>query len=733
VVESLKEIVRLGQRIDRYDVESFFDADGLRLSLEGETSLSSVLAKSVESTTFSDELSESFSEEKLTESFTSPEIESLTRQIYASRLIDETHDSLEMVRREFKQLARLKLQVEDNNRLDTLFDLLLTGCDKGLEIAMENGVIVAHEARASFRYRVLRDELATLQKNVDFLTQNASLDIERVLEFEEKYRQQVAVRYGSITPPYVDVARRLPIDELYVSPSFAGAHEQKGEESEQIKTPELLSTIYRAVLLGNPGSGKSTFTHKLSFDLAKHYSKRLFAGKQLTPILVVLRDYGAEKKATHCSILQFMEKKANADHQLEPPRDAFKYSLLNGRALVIFDGLDELLDTSYRQEISRDVESFCNLYPSVPVLITSREVGYEQAPLDEQRFEKFRLSTFDDNQVEEYVTKWFAVNTDMTVDQRQRETTAFIAESQIVPDIRANPLMLGLMCNIYRGENYIPRNRPDVYRKCAEMLFERWDRSRGVHYSLPFEAHVRPTMTYLAYWIYSDESLQSGATESQLISKSADYLYPGRFDNHDEAEMAARQFIEFCRGRAWVFTDTGTMSRGERLYQFTHRTFLEYFTAQYLTRTYYTPQELINVLLPKITKREWDIVAQLAFQIQGEAADGAGDELLTALLKRANDNRHVESWNCLSFSARCLEFMVPSAKIRASVSADCVRHCIEWGADQLREGSDSHPWLGPSEYHFEPTEILASLQNVGIENLATVTSAVGQNAVERRF
>ncbi len=55
-------------------------------------------------------------------------------------------------------------------------------------------------------------------------------------------------------------------------------------------------------------------------------------------------------------------------------------------------------------EISSDVESFCNLYPSVPVLVTSREVGYEQAPLDEKKFEIFRLAPLKEDQVEKYVT-----------------------------------------------------------------------------------------------------------------------------------------------------------------------------------------------------------------------------------------------------------------------------------------------------------------------------------------
>src|SRR5205823_13729081 len=113
------------------------------------------------------------------------------------------------------------------------------------------------------------------------------------------------------------------------------------------------------------------------------------------------------KKIRNCSILQFIESKANANYQVEPPPNAFRYMLLNGRAIVIFDGLDELLDTSYRLEISSDVESFCNLYPSVPVLVTSREVGYEQAPLDEERFEVFHLAPFDNEQVHEYINKWF--------------------------------------------------------------------------------------------------------------------------------------------------------------------------------------------------------------------------------------------------------------------------------------------------------------------------------------
>jgi hypothetical protein len=325
---------------------------------------------------------------------------------------------------------------------------------------------------------------------------------------------------------------------------------------------------------------------------------------------------------------------------------------------VIFDGLDELLDTSSRQEVTGDVESFCTLYPSAPVLVTSREVGYEQAPLDQKRFESFRLSPFTEGQVEDYAKKWFGADEELTPEQKKQMAGAFLRESRIVPDLRSNPLMLALMCNIYRGENYIPKNRPDLYEKCAVMLFEKWDKKRGILVPLPFEAHVRPAMQYLAHWIYSDERLQGGVTENSLVKKATEYLSKWLFDDPLEAEHAAREFIEFCRGRAWVFTDTGTTRTGERLYQFTHRTFLEYFTSAHLVRTNPTPDRLGPLLRPRIARREWDVVSQLAFQIQHRNVEGAGDELLTHLLDTVPKTSEKESSNLLSFAARCLQLLV---------------------------------------------------------------------------
>lgn len=670
----------------------------------------------------------------------SPEAEAIVRQIYAAKLLTKKEEnySLTSIKKEFltsfylfttaySSYSELKEdQLEASSYI--LFDSLIDGCEEALNEAIDEGKLSAHEAKSTFRHRVILDEIAALNENLTFLTSQQKPNLKDILKFEETYRRQVGERYKFITPPNFDKARKFHIDRLYIIPGFA-PNPSENQVAEAFKSSpqtdsysKVLKETFRFVLLGNPGGGKSTFTHKLCYDLANQYPRRFFAGRQgLTPIYVVLRDYGAEKKARNCSILDFIKIKANEDYQIEPPVGAFEYLLLNGRAMVIFDGLDELLETVHRQEVSNAVESFCTAYPSVPVLVTSREIGYEQAPLDEERFEAFHLAPFSENQVKEYVKKWFNTIGDLSTSQKERKVEAFLLESLIVPDLQSNPLMLALLCNIYQEENFIPKNRPDVFERCAMMLFERWDTSRGIKAILPFESQIRPAMMYIAYWIYSQEKLRSGVTEDQLVEKTTEYLHKKLYEDSDEARNAARDFISFCKGRAWVFTNMGS-TKNEELYQFTHQTFLEYFTAAYLFRTHSTPSSLFNALRSKIAKREWDVVAQLAFQIQNKQIEGAGDKLLMALLKEASNSQESNRWNLISFAVRCLNFIIPSPKTLQQITSDSIAFALAWGMDRGTSSQKNDVAID---------EIIFNLLVAASENRKTIANQIEKVVIER--
>jgi len=721
IINQLTEIVFIiTDKIDR----SLKNKKTVNLNLD--TKLTPILQKAIAELIRSDRFTIDKDDiKKLRKFLASPEVDAIIRQIYASKLIRDRDNHIKSIRTEFTKLFCLhsnrsdRLQ-EDIKFAEQIFALILSGCDRALEIIdKQTGILSAYkEANKSYQYQILRDELKAINNNLIFLNQQQKPDIKTIVEYEEKYRKQIATRHGYLIPPNFDKAQKSPIDRLYVCPNFVKTH--RYQEVKQLSIDYFYSIVYRVVLLGNPGAGKSTFTYKLCNDLATRYSEKLLGGRQVTPIHVVLREYGAAKRQDNkCSILKFIQTKAESKYQLtQPPLGTFEYLLLNGRAIVIFDGLDELLDTSDRQEISGDVEAFCSLYPSVPVVVTSREVGYKEAPLDREKFEIFYLDSFDREQVSEYANKWFSVmETELDPAEKDRKIKAFLEESKLVPDLRSNALILALLCNIYRGEGYIPRNRPDVYEKCAVMLFERWDKSRGINVTLPFQSRILYAIMYLARWIYTNKALQEGVTEKRLIAKTTEYLCQRQYENSEEAEQAACEFIKFCRGRAWVFTDTGTLKDGEKLYQFTHRTFLEYFTAKHLVRQSRSPDKLLGILLPKIAQAEWDMVAQLAFRIQDKDTEEAGDELLNTVIEKSNQADGKEKKNLLSFAVRCLEFIVPSPKVRRKITEVCIELCIDYGIKQ-RESENYFSLYRRIDF------LLSALINVADENQANVVNSI---------
>ncbi len=714
-VEKAKDILK---RKD--EIQSVLEADNVLL-----LAIRDVIAKMDKTALFRSNELQSTLMQLLLES---PTAESIVRQIYSDFLSETTRGkSTGQLQKEFQTylVYHLGVEMQDVEQLSNdLFEILSRACRRALNIAINKGILSAHEAKSIARHRVILDELQAIKSNLDFLTTHSGLDVSAIKEFEEKYRRQVGERYRRITIPHFDRAPVVDIDKIFISPNFIYTPREKRAEPKIMPMNEFLTRLYRVVVLGDPGGGKSTLAQKICYELSKNYEKRLVGGRLLTPVLVVLREYSSKKKQEGVSIIQFMESEVTSKYQLpqRPPSGAFEYLLNNGHLLVIFDGLDELLDPSHRREISADIESFCNLFPSVPVFVTSRLVGYEQAPLDPNRFETYQIAPFNEKQVSEYVEKWFANDPTPSPDDAKSRAKSFLEESRIVPDLRSNPLMLALMCNLYRGTGFIPRNRPEVYKKCSEMLLERWDPSRGiwVHFPLPEPKFL---ISHLARWIYSNESLQSGVLENLLIKKTTKFLLQRRFESEEEAEKASKEFLEFCQGRAWVFTEVGTTPEGIPLYKFTHKTFLEYFTAANLVRNNNTPEKLWNLLSPKIDKRSWDVVAQLAFQMLHEQVEGASDELLGLLIQDAQKKK-ANQWAYLSFGARSLQFIYPSPKTIRAFTEAAIR-CVIEGTPPSRHGRGK----GRHFHGEEAEELMGALLLVAPECRSTVADYIENEIV----
>ncbi|WP_326798576.1 NACHT domain-containing protein [Streptomyces sp. NBC_01808] len=566
----------------------------------------------------------------------------------------DTEGHLNRLRDTFKIMLRRYPGVPDEDT-DSVADALFSDVS-----AIAWSEVKKHQPESGVNKRALTPELvashvAASARNAELHKAVASLSA--IDDFATRLSRQCARVHGSIRPAQTESGVRIPFDELYVEPRLGLGEEKQLSQQEMADVRQLLAATHRLVVLGNPGGGKSTLALKLTLDAAK--GSGISGPAQQVPFRIVLREYAIRFRDSRESIVEFLEKQCRSYYSVDPPVDAIEYLLLNGRAVVIFDGLDELTDTSLRTQIVDTAEAFAYAYPTVPILVTSRRVGYEMAPLDEMLFSNSQLASFDSDQQREYVTKWFRRMTSGNASEGASLASRFLAESTHASDLITNPLMLGLMCALYRGEGYIPRNRPDLYRRCSEFLFERWDATRGITVSKPFERGIQFAMFSLALNMLRNSGAEAGMSERQLIRYTSDYLLRQQYEDRDTADEAAEAFVRYCRGRAWVLTDVGTHPSGERIYSFTHRTFLEYFSARQLVRENGDADGLYSEIREHLKNESWDVTAQLAVQFLDERLDSAATNFVICALSeaRAEPPTSPARLALTSFCARLMEFV----------------------------------------------------------------------------
>jgi hypothetical protein len=486
-------------------------------------------------------------------------------------------------------------------------------------------------------------------------------------EFARQLRAQVVAVHGHMRLPHLGVSRSVPYDQLYVEPVLR-------PELERYEVPDptaLAVSGRRSVILGDPGAGKSTLAAKLAHDIA---SDLVPGAEGRVPFLLVLRNFAGSFRKGGNGLAHYLEQPCRDPYNLEPPHRAVDYLLHNGRAVVLLDGLDELVEPELRRNFVQLVDGFVSRYPLVPVLVTARRIGYSDAPLDRRLFDVGIIAELDEGQVSRYAEQWFALDESTPEGERARMANSFLAESEGITDLRANPLLLALLCTMYSSEHYIPQNLAQIYERCAVMLFDRWDSMRGITLPGQFRGRLRGAVQYLAWELFNAEESGKALPRHRMVRVLADHLVAKRFDE-DEAIATAEQFIEFCTGRAWILTDVGATDSEPR-YGFTHRTFMEYFAAEHLVRTHPMAHQLWEALRPRILSGEWEVVAQIALQLLDRNVDGGVDEFLRLVLAETAGDLH-ERARLQGFAALSLGYLQPGQDVIAEVVTVALQSALE--------------------------------------------------------
>ena len=342
----------------------------------------------------------------------------------------------------------------------------------------------------------------------------------------------------------------------------------------------------KVVLLGAPGSGKTTLMSYFAVMLAQQQPEKLGldGDTDWLPILIRIRDLTRHQEI---SILDYSQQFAEKTlHVKALPVGFFEHWLADGRAVILLDGLDEVAEESKRYDVVQRIENFLGQFNQNRAIITSRPAGYKRDFFRTEEFPHYQLQLFDDEKMEEFINRWYYRRFQDPEEAARRKESLHKAldDNDRIKLLARNPLLLTIIALIHRYQALLPKERYKLYDKAVETLLTSWDANKELssHQVLKYLEldDVRRLMEILAYWVHGqgDTKDKEGGTlidKEELHEQLSREIKTLKQVQLYEAKEEATRFISLMRERTGLLNE-----QGQDCYAFVHKTFQEYLCAQ---------------------------------------------------------------------------------------------------------------------------------------------------------
>jgi hypothetical protein len=388
-------------------------------------------------------------------------------------------------------------------------------------------------------------------------------------------------------PPLFDASENFPITDMYVELRVAHtrglaqplllkqgktiAEEQeeryKQHVSRHISVHQCVNIPqhHRMVILGDPGSGKTSLMKYLCLEIATGNSERW-----LVPLFVPLRRYWlAKQQDASLNLLHYVADNLLQEGdcpQCREQRAAIEGLLrtLSGaekaHVLFLLDGLDEIATHSQAIEaVSADIRQLGERFSWV---LTSRHTGFFGDVGEDICYEVVRLGKAG---IEELVSNWFANSQLAHPQSGQQLLLSQIDTNPRLRDMAGNPFLLTLLCHIQQqfSSRCLPLHRSDVYANILYLIrAQLWYVKKNNHL---FREAEMAWLARFCHYLYTDAD--------NVPLQIFEYAHWDRFALPDSPPDFDQHFLSSRLIHSW---------RQGGDFHFTHLTFQEYLIAVHI-------------------------------------------------------------------------------------------------------------------------------------------------------